>query len=61
MAGAGGDKGRAAPPAGGLAQTGSVEQRVDRWAAMLDDAVKLLNQVMAEVKETGHTDHDDSE
>lgn len=36
---------------------GSVEQRVERWAAMLDDAVNLLNQVMNEVKEAGK--HDD--
>lgn len=41
------------------ARTEGVEQRIDRWATMLDEAVALLNQVMTEVKETGKTEHDD--
>jgi hypothetical protein len=32
---------------------GTVEERVAKWAAMLDQAVSLLNEVMTEVKEAG--------
>lgn len=59
MTGGNGKQGRPPAPADRTPEVaGTVEQRVERWATMLDDAVKLLNQVMTEVKETGHQDDD---
>jgi hypothetical protein len=49
------------PPPPPVPPAGSVEERVARWADMLDNAVSLLNQVMTEVKETGKGTGDDAQ